>query len=235
MKICFFSDIHGNNYAFDEFINYSLNLDIDQYVLCGDIFGYYYGQNDIISKLRNIVNLYSIKGNHDINYLNICLKLESEKIFIDKYGSSYKNIAKKISVANHNFIENMADYLELNFNDIKIGIFHGSPINHLSGRVYPDTEITEFDIYKNYDYIILGHTHYRMLRNLGLTVIINPGSIGQPRDKNGSSFATLTLPSGEIQFYQIKWEKSKLVSEIKKNDKSNQKLIDILFRDEVSL
>ena len=233
MKICLFSDIHGNNFAFDEFLNYSSNLDIDQYIFCGDIFGYYYGQDDVISKLRNIVNLYAVKGNHDRNYLSIHSKLEEETSFIYKYGSSYDNVVNKISDNNHLFIENLSDYLELNYDGLKIGVFHGCPTNYFNGRVYPDTKITATKTYENYNYIILGHTHHRMLRKLGSTVVINPGSIGQPRDRNGFSFATLTLPNGEIQFYEVKWDKSKLVNEIIKNDGYNQKLIDILFRDEV--
>lgn len=233
MKICLFSDIHGNHYALKQFIQKSSKLDIDLYIFCGDIFGYYYEQDKVISVLKHMKNLYCIKGNHDQNYLNICLGLEDENKFIKKYGNSYRNILKKISDSNKAFLKNMLNSLELICEGKKIGAFHGSPTDGLSGRVYPDTVILESDIYKNYDYVILGHTHYRMVKYLDSTTIINPGSIGQARDKNGFSFATLIIPGGEIKFHEIQWDRSKLIKDIEKNDKGNDKLIDILFRNEV--
>jgi len=57
MKICIFSDIHGNQYALKAFMREISNYDIDQFIFCGDIFGYYYGlklrSNQIIH-----INLY---------------------------------------------------------------------------------------------------------------------------------------------------------------------------------
>jgi predicted phosphodiesterase len=32
------------------------------------------------------------------------------------------------------------------------------------------------------DYILLGHTHLPMIRRVGSRVVVNPGSVGQPRD-----------------------------------------------------
>lgn len=232
MKICFFSDIHGNLYALEEFLTKSKELEIDQYIFCGDIFGYYYEQDAVISKLKNINGLFSLKGNHDQYYLDICLGLENEDRLVKKYGSSYKNITTKISVENKKFVENMMDSLVFNFGGKRIGVFHGSPMDPGNGRVYPDTDLLESDGYTNYDYVVLGHTHYRMVRHIGSTTVINPGSIGQPRDKNGFSFVTLTIPNGEIEFHEITWNKNELVKDIEINDMGNAKLIDILYRNE---
>ena len=41
-------------------------------------------------------------------------------------------------------------------------------------------------------YVILGHTHYQMAERVGTSLIINPGSAGEPRDArnpSGSRFA----------------------------------------------
>ena len=113
-----------------------------------------------------------------------------------------------------------------------IGIFHGSLKDSINGRIYPDTELIMDDGYEKYDYVIHGHTHYQMLRNVHSTTIINPGSIGQPRDRHGFSFATLNLPSGEIDFHEVIWDRQLLIQDIEKYDVGNQKLIDILFRNE---
>lgn len=234
MKICIFSDIHGNFYALEKFLIKSKELGIDLYIFCGDIFGYYYDQDAVISKLKSMDNLFSIKGNHEQFFLKGCLSLEDELRLINKFGSSYKDIKEKISCENKEFIKNMPDQLVLNFFGKSIAVFHGSPRDPINGRVYPDTEISDSNGYTSYDYVILGHTHYRMVRHIGSTTIINPGSLGQPRDKNGFSFATLTIPSGEIEFHEINWDRNLLVRDIRMNDNGNQKLIDILYRNEES-
>lgn len=53
MKLLIFSDIHGNNHAFDAFVK-SLSTQNKQYELLflGDFIGYYYGANEIISYCR---------------------------------------------------------------------------------------------------------------------------------------------------------------------------------------
>ncbi|ARJ39631.1 hypothetical protein SporoP8_12550 [Sporosarcina ureae] len=230
MKVCFFSDIHGNLYAFEEFLRQSDQLEIDQYIFCGDVFGYYYDQNAILSKLRSMKNLHAVKGNHDQYYLDYCLAEEDEDQLVKKYGNSYKGIMSRISADNQVFIENMPDSLILEMEGKRMGVFHGSVSDPINGRVYPDTTLLEADGYETFDYVIHGHTHYRMVRNLQSTTVINPGSIGQPRDTNGFSFATLTLPNGTVEFQEILWDRQLLIRDIETYDAGNQKLIDILFR-----
>lgn len=234
MKISLFSDIHGNLYTLEKFLIKSKEIGIDYNIFCGDIFGYYYHQDTIISKLKGIEHLAAIKGNHDQYFLNACESLTEEKRLVDQFGHCYQDIPRKITNENKEFVKNLPEHLELNFCGKSLAVYHGSPKDPLNGRVYPDTEISEPDSYLKYDFVILGHTHYRMVRRIGSTTIINPGSIGQPRDKHGFSFAVLTIPSGEIEYHEIKWDRNLLVRDIKMNDPSSPKLINILFRNEES-
>ena len=56
MKLCVFSDIHGNMDAFNKMIEAEKN-NVDGYIFLGDIFGYFYEQSEIIDKLRSIKNI----------------------------------------------------------------------------------------------------------------------------------------------------------------------------------
>lgn len=50
------------------------------------------------------------------------------------------------------------------------------------------------------DFILLGHTHLPMMRTLGATTIVNPGSVGQPR--HGDPRASYAIwEDGEVKFY----------------------------------
>ena len=228
----FFSDIHGNSYAFNEFLSQSEQLEINQYIFLGDVFGYYYGQDEIVDKLRGLEKLYAVQGNHDHYYLDLYSDDGAEGHLVKKYGNSYKGIKNRISSINKEFMKSLPRYLEIHIMGKRIGIFHGSVKDPIHGRIYPDTKLTGSDGYESFDYVIHGHTHYRMVRHLGSTTIINPGSIGQPRDKNGFSYATLTLPDGNVEFHEITWDRNLLLKDIEKYDNGNQKLIDILFRNE---
>jgi protein phosphatase len=55
-----------------------------------------------------------------------------------------------------------------------------------------------------YDTLIVGHTHFQMARRFGGTLVINPGSAGDPRDhRNGFrlSCATWDTTTDEVVFY----------------------------------
>ncbi|MEX0786870.1 MAG: metallophosphoesterase family protein, partial [Dehalococcoidia bacterium] len=54
------------------------------------------------------------------------------------------------------------------------------------------------------DFIVLGHTHYHMALPVGRSLVINPGSAGEPRDhRNGFqlSCAVLDTETGEVRFH----------------------------------
>jgi putative phosphoesterase len=57
-----------------------------------------------------------------------------------------------------------------------------APAAHLAG------EIAGVDA----DFILLGHTHFPMIRHVGRHTVINPGSVGQPRDGDArASYAVI--------------------------------------------
>lgn len=230
MKYVFFSDIHGNYYALEKFLVELELIGPDKCFFLGDIFGYYYDQNAIINALRNRQDLICLLGNHDKYFLDILENKICPDTLISKYGNSYKDIVSKISLNNIEFVKNLPQELEIRSEGLKIGLFHGTPDNPLNGRLYPDTIIQDPEVYKKYDYVILGHTHHKHVRKLGTTTIINPGSLGQQRDGKGCSYVILILPEGIVEYRQINFDIDKLVFDIHKNDGYNDNLISVLYR-----
>jgi putative phosphoesterase len=62
---------------------------------------------------------------------------------------------------------------------------HGLPARPLDGRLHP-AAAREAELRRHFngveaDVIVLGHTHVPALRRLGPQLIVNPGSLGQPR------------------------------------------------------
>lgn len=233
MKILIFSDIHGNGYALDAFLDQINTNEYEKIIFCGDIFGYYYNQEYVIKCLKKIQNLVWIRGNHDQNFLDIYENRTQEEEYITKYGHSYYSVKEKYSDETFNVINSLPDSSELVLNEKRIGIFHGTPDNPSIGRLYPRDELLKNEKYCKYDYVILGHTHFQMNRKIENTIIINPGSLGQPRDGKGFSYAILDLGTNQLEFQKVEFELNKLFQDIDRNDKCLSKLKNVILRKNV--
>lgn len=99
----------------------------------------------------------------------------------------------------------------------KVFIVHGSLENVLEGRIYPDTKINE-KLYWQYDIVILGHTHYQMFRKCAKTVLINPGSLGRPRDFKGYSYCIINMETMECEFMKVHINQRTLIDELIANN-----------------
>ena len=115
-------------------------------------------------------------------------------------------------------------------NNRKIGCFHGRPEKELEGRLYPRDPVVNPAEYEKFDIVIQGHTHWRMSRYSKGTWIVNPGSIGQPRDGKGFGFAIVDTRSYEAQFYSVNINLHELFQEAERWDPNLKKLKDVLQR-----
>lgn len=230
MKLIVFSDIHGNIYALEEFIKKIKEVDYDNVVFLGDIFGYYYHQKDIISRLIDIPDLIWLKGNHDAYAVDIYHGKRDEKVYARKFGSTYRNLHSRFSVQEMEFIDALPSFAILEDNNEKIGFFHGTPNDPLEGRLYPKDSIVYSESFADFSMIILGHTHWRMSRYIDKTAIINPGSLGQPRDGKGFGFAIVDTVLKKVEYMDITIEKSLLYKEIEEKDPLLEKLKTVLER-----
>ena len=231
MKIVVFSDIHGNLEAFKKFLKDISAIKVDFYIFCGDIFGYYYNQNEIINILKKMNNLFYVIGNHDKMFLDLLDKKVSLKKIVEKYGKSYEMSLINIDHNNIEFLRSMPENIEIVIDNKKIYVCHGTIEDNINGRLYPDNNILIPDTLK-VDYIIYGHTHYRMNKQISGTKIINPGSLGQPRDGFNNSYLIIDTERDTEVFRTIDYSKNKLLNQINNFDPHNRYLKDILFRGE---
>jgi putative phosphoesterase len=201
------------------------SLDLDLLIFCGDIFGYYYGQQEIIETLRYIPNLVWLLGNHDKNYLDMMRGKTDARWLIEKYGNSF-SLAKSLNYVV--LFESLLLKQEILVEETHIIAVHGTLENPLCGRLYPNdiAKVTAVEP----DVVIMGHTHFRLAERVDKTLFLNPGSLGQPRDKFPAGIAVLTLPQSKVNFVDIVYDRELLETEIHKYDPNNQKLIDILHR-----
>ncbi|MCR5137816.1 MAG: metallophosphatase family protein [Oscillospiraceae bacterium] len=233
MRIIFFSDAHGNQYAARAFFQTVSPLDYDLLVFGGDVFGYYYGCNEVLDLLRQH-HVLCLLGNHDQYYLDILSGAREETALVRRYGSTYRGIADRISLDNRNHLAGLNPSLTLETGDSRLLFAHGSPLDPLNGRIYPDHDFSDFfSPISDYDYIFLGHTHHRLYIKSNKTTVINPGSIGQQRDGKGCGYVILETRTGQVSFQNIQYANEPLIQEIKAHREAPEmeaRLIEVLTR-----
>ena len=210
MKYVIFSDIHGNILALKQMLIDTSVYNPEGYIFCGDIVGYFDHTEEVIDELINIKNLEAVCGNHDWNYIHMDKYKQIE--FANRYGNSY---SKSLGENYLRFLKSLPILKKFKIMDKKVMIMHGNIENCLYGRWYPDSQIN----IKNYEGVCFcGHTHYQMYKIAGMTRIINPGSLGQPRDNKGFSYCIYDFGINECKFYNVEINKNELLKEIKKNE-----------------
>lgn len=233
MKIIFFSDVHGNRYVIDQFFEDIKAIVYDKLIFGGDIFGYYYEQEYVLSVLKR-KNVHCLLGNHDRMFLDLIEGRRSESALVKKYGNSYKNIGTKISKQSINFLYSLQSRYEIETDGLNLGFVHGTVDDPLDGRIYPDTEIENMSGYEKYDFVFAGHTHHKMIKKLrnGCT-IINAGSIGQQRDGKGCSYVIFDTIKPSWSFKVCEYSVDRLLRDISEKEELEQmkeKLSEVLVR-----
>lgn len=210
MKYIIFSDIHGNIYALQAMLKQIKSINVDGFIFCGDIGGYYYEHQKIYEEFLKLKNLIAIRGNHDQllidNYNN---KHELIKLSL-RYGNTY---LRKYTDNYMKYISSLPIYREIRILDKSICIMHGGIKDYLNERIYPDS-IINWESYNRHDIYFFGHTHYRMFRENKGKYLINPGSLGQPRDGKAASYGIFDFQKMEYENFDVYYDKSKLYKQV---------------------
>ncbi len=96
-----------------------------------------------------------------------------------------------------------------------VEMHHGSPLDSVNGRIYPDHQDWAACEAVEADVLALGHTHYPLVRSLPRPLVVNPGSIGQPRHRKGAIAAFAIYDSAEhaIELREVTYDVSRIVAD----------------------
>jgi putative phosphoesterase len=229
MKLALLGDIHGNHQALEAVLSAASNAGVEQLLVTGDLVGYYYHPARVMDLLHPWKK-YIVKGNHE----NMLEKARLDSNYLEKvvfrYGSG-------LAVAIEQLSKNQLDELcylplceALEIDGFKIYLCHGAPWSN-EQYVYPDAsdDLLARCALDNFNLIVMGHTHYPMQKKIGNTLLINPGSVGQPRNrKPGAHWAMFDTMSGCVNFYNEPYDSSSLEQECQSLNPSLPYLVDVL-------
>lgn len=219
MRIALLSDIHGNIDALDVCLTSVLDSGCTDFLIAGDIVGYYYDVESVMSLLSKHSYAFVI-GNHEIMLRELMENPSLSQSIRTKYGSALDIALTKLSSSQLEFLCNAPAVTSLTLGDRRFNLSHGSPWL-VDEYLYPDTKNEVWDKFLGYqdDVFIIGNTHHQMLKRIKGKLIVNPGSVGQSRtDKSHAQWAEIETSTLEVTFKSIPYDSSRLLKECQKID-----------------
>jgi predicted phosphodiesterase len=190
MRILVISDIHANLTALDAVLTDAGEFDAAWCL--GDLVGYGPDPNECIAKVCALPNLRCIIGNHDAAALD---QIDT-KTFNTEARQALEWTQKILTESSITFLSGLQQKIEID----NVTLTHGSPRYPVWEYLMdPQTAALNFNYFST-PYCFVGHTHlpvvytrkekklvvYKPIPNNKITLsprtIINPGSVGQPRD-----------------------------------------------------
>jgi len=204
MRILIISDIHANLTALQAVLTHASRYDA---VWClGDLVGYGPDPNECIANVRSLPNLVCILGNHDA----AVLRQIDPSAFNPEARQVIYWTQKVLTAANRDFLGSLPERVQQD----RVTLVHGSP-RHPVWEYLLDTHIATLSFaHFETPYCFVGHTHmpviYHLTRAdrsailsipgpnsqfpLNPRAILNPGSVGQPRDRNPKAAYAIYYP-----------------------------------------
>lgn len=230
MRLAIFADTHGNQMAWRAFTALLPSLEADEVLFLGDVFGYGYGQPEILDGLAAMDGLIWLKGNHDRLFFDVWEGDLPPSLLAARYGSSYR-LHRGLTGSALEKLRACPSHIVFEREGVRVWAGHGHPLDPEEGRLYPkDLQEVPRGIVEAGDVVIMGHTHFRLERRVGPALLVNPGSLGQPRDFQPASMAVLTLPGKSVEFIDIDYDRAPLEAEARQYDPGNEKLVELLYR-----
>ncbi|MEM1986582.1 MAG: metallophosphoesterase family protein [Nitrososphaeria archaeon] len=201
MDIAVIADIHSNLEALEAVLERVKSYKI----LClGDLVGYGANPNEVIEIIKE-KNITCIMGNHDYAVSTG-----------DYYDLSPKAVIaanwtrKVLKRENLRFLSSLPKVLRLEEGGRKLLLAHATPEEPIFGDyIHPDTEPFKFSYYATEyeeDIIGLGHLHVPYVYRRFDKIIVNPGSVGQPRDGNTlAKYSILNLDNMNVEILGVKY------------------------------
>lgn len=177
MRIAVISDTHANLPALDAVFGSIERLQVDRVVCAGDIVGYNPWPNEVIRRLRDR-GVTCIRGNHDRAAL-----MGDASWFNPHARTAIEWTRRALTPESVSFLRGLEDRTRWTAGDFRVAMYHGSPWDD-DEYIFPWEVPADTARYADADVVILGHTHLPMSVPVEDGFVVNPGSVGQPRDGN---------------------------------------------------
>ncbi len=227
MRYLILSDLHGNDEALSAVLGRLKRKRLDRIVCLGDFVGYGADPNKIVDRFRRMPRpTLAIRGNHD----KVASGIDNGDTFNPPALEAARWTREKLSRENAEFLRRLPPGPAIV--DGSFGICHGSPIDEDS-YIFSDLDASVNFLYlerlvPGIDLFFFGHSHIpsiftldgdeilveavrkpraRLVLEPGKRYLVNPGSVGQPRDRNPrASYVLYDSGTRTIHFERVAFD-----------------------------
>jgi putative phosphoesterase len=213
MVVAVLSDIHSNVFALRAVLRDLESVGVDEIWLGGDAFGYYPWAAETFRALDEVSTV-AVLGNHDSWVLDAD---SAPPALVGEIACGNAEDLALHTPAALNWLVSLPPARSFEREGWKITIAHGTPDDPLEGRYYPDDDLQHSWLPRPNETLVLGHTHYPLLRgDVRTGLLLNPGSVGQPRDGNPMpSWALLDLATGRAELRRSAYDHTAVIRRLR--------------------
>jgi len=203
MRVALLSDIHGNLPALEAVLE---DLPpVDSVVCAGDIVGYNPWPAECVNLIQDVCDAV-VMGNHDRmvkrphQYASNPMAEAGLELAYEALSNSQlewlESLPRRVTIAE--------EYL----------LVHDHP-KHQDKYVFPHEFPTLRPYLDDYAGVIIGHTHIQHEALIDGRLIVNPGSVGQPRDSSpGAAYAILDADHQEFEARRVDYDVDRVLSKV---------------------
>lgn len=224
MKYLVLSDMHGNLAALDAVLRRVRRKRFDATLVLGDLVGYGAAPNQVVERIRGLPGrVVTVRGNHD----KVAVGIDSGESFNQVALAAATWTARRLTHPNRSYLRN----LPAGPRDVAEGlaVCHGAPVDE-DRYLFSERDAAEVFAAWEVPVTFFGHTHVTSLFALsagqggrirvrqlvgergeldldpGVRYLLNPGSIGQPRDGDPrASYMTYDTDRRQVRWFRVEY------------------------------
>lgn len=207
MKVLVIADIHANWAALS-----AIREDFDVCLCLGDLVDYGPNPKPCIDWVRkNCAHV--VRGNHDHGVAQLVpafgdsgfryLSAVTRPLMIERLGVEDRRWLGRLPVTRY-----------LRIDAYRILMVHATPRDPLDEYLFQDKQAWQRRVeHLEVDLVCVGHTHHQFAMDVGSAIVLNPGSVGQPRDGDARA-AYAIIQDGKIELRRIDYPVEETIQEI---------------------
>jgi len=174
---------------------------LDRVVCAGDLVGYYPWPNEVIDLLRSH-NVDCVRGKHDraaIGHLDVTW-------FAAHAATVLEWTVARLSEGSRNFLLSLENHRRFRAGERLVAVYNGSPLDE-DEAIFPEAMSGGLLVGAKVDVLLLGNTHIPAIGRYGNGLVLNPGSVGQPRDGDPrAAYATVDTETLTAEVHRVPYD-----------------------------
>ncbi len=221
MKIALLADVHASLPALQAVLDDCPV--VDELVCVGDVVGYNPWPAECVERIREVASI-TVQGNHDRAVENPLRYANNEMA-----RAGLEHAQSELTDEQIEWLAERPQRTEFADGQYRLAHSHPDP-EELGTYVFPADFPKMRPHLDQHEGIVLGHTHIQHKAVIDGRLIVNPGSVGQPRDGNSdAAYGILDTEERTVELRRVDYDIDRVISKVERTGlpvKSGTRLLD---------